>query len=107
MSWLPFTDGNERFSVDMRYSEKLVEIPHFDLTFQGELYGSTNSGKDAPYYNPASDGSAVVGLLAEHTFWRRYEDSLVQALTLNGGLYGQRDFQGKNMWTASYELRWP
>ena len=44
---------------------------------------STNSGENAPYYNPAADGSLVAGILAEHTLWRHYEDSLVQALTLN------------------------
>jgi len=48
----------------------------------------------------------TAGILAEHTIWRRYEDSLVQALTLNGGLYGQRGFEGGTLWTASYELRW-
>jgi len=106
LSWLPFSDGNQRFSLDTRYSEKIVEEPHFDLALQGELYGSTNSGKNAPYYNPVADGSVTAGILAEHTIWRRYEDSLVQALTLNGGLYGQRGFEGGTLWTASYELRW-
>ena len=106
LGWMPFSDGNQRISVDARYAEKIVEIPHFDLTLQGELYGSTNSGKNAPYYNPAADGSVVAGILAEHTIWRRYEDSLVQALTLNGGLYGQRGFEGGSVWTASYEHRW-
>lgn len=106
LGWMPFSDGNRRFSVDTRYSEKVVEIPHFDLTLQGELYGSTNSGQNAPYYNPATDGSVVAGILAEHTLWRRYEDSLVQALTLDGGFYGQRGFQAGTLWTASYELRW-
>jgi biofilm PGA synthesis protein PgaA len=106
LGWMPFSDGNQRISVDARYAEKIVEVPHFDLTLQGELYGSTNSGKNAPYYNPIADGSMVAGILAEHTIWRRYENSLVQALTLNGGLYGQRDFRGGPIWTASYEHRW-
>jgi biofilm PGA synthesis protein PgaA len=106
LGWMPFSDGNRRLSLDARYSEKVVAEPHFDLTLQGELYGSTNSVTNAPYYNPAADGSVVAGVLAEHTIWRRYEDSLVQALTLNGGFYGQRGFQGGTLWTASYELRW-
>jgi biofilm PGA synthesis protein PgaA len=106
LGWMPFSDGNRRISLDARYAEKVVEVPHFDLTLQGELYGSTNSGKNAPYYNPVADGSVVAGILAEHTIWRRYEDSMVQALTLNGGMYGQRDFRGGPIWTASYEHRW-
>jgi biofilm PGA synthesis protein PgaA len=106
LSWMPFTDGNQRVSLAASYGQKLVESPHFGLTVEGELYGSTNSIKDAPYYNPAADGSAAITLLAEHTLWRRYETSWVQAVTLNGGWYGQRDFPGGPIGTVTYEQRW-
>jgi biofilm PGA synthesis protein PgaA len=76
------------------------------LTIKGELYGSTNSIEGAPYYNPSADGSASLDILAEHVLWRRYEDSLVQALTLNGGWYGQRGFRGGPIGTITYEQRW-
>lgn len=104
--WMTFTDGNQRVTIDSRYQRKLVAIPHFGLTLQGELYGSANSGRGAPYYNPASDGSAILGLMAEHTVWRRYENSFVQALTMDCGPYGERGFKGGTIGTARYEHRW-
>lgn len=106
-SWLPFTDGNERASVSARYTQKIVAIPHFGLDLTAELYGSTNSlANVSPYYSPAADGSATVRTEAVHTIWRRYETSFVQALTLEGGWYGERDFKGGPIGTATYEQRW-
>jgi hypothetical protein len=52
------------------------------------------------------DGSASISLLAEHTIWRRYESSFVQALTLEGGWYGEEGFRGGPVGTATYEQRW-
>lgn len=106
LGWMPFSDGNQRITLDARYQQKVIESPHFGLTLKGELYGSTNSIEGAPYYNPAADGSASLDILAEHVLWRRYETSLVQALTLNGGWYGQRDFRGGPIGTVTYEQRW-
>lgn len=106
LGWMPFSDGNRRVTVDARYEQKVLASPHFGLTIRGELYGSTNSIDGAPYYNPKADGSATVNILAEHVLWRRYEDSLVQAITLNGGWYGQQDFRGGAIGTATYEQRW-
>ena len=97
--------------MDTRYSEKVVEIPHFDLDAPGQncCNGSTNSGQNAPYYNPVADGSVVAGILAEHTIWRRYEDSPGPGPdALDGGFYGQRGFQAGTLWFSAsyYELRW-
>ncbi len=104
--WMPFTDGNQRAILDARYTQKVIAIPHFGLSVGGELYTSTNSLANAPYYNPSADGSATINLLAEHTIWRRYDRSLVQAVTLDGGWYGERDFKGGPIGTSSYEHRW-
>lgn len=105
-SWLPFTDGNQRESVSARYAQKVISVPHFALTVQAELYGSTNTRADTIYYNPLADGSASIGVVAEHTLWRRYERSLVQTMTLDGGWYGERNFKGGPVGTAAYEHRW-
>jgi biofilm PGA synthesis protein PgaA len=104
--WLPFTDGNQRETASARYTQKVISIPHFGLTVQAELYGSTNSRANTIYYNPLADGSASIGILAEHTLWRRYEHSLVEAVTLDGGWYGERNFKGGPVGTAAYEHRW-
>ncbi len=104
--WMPFTDGNQRTMMDVRFSQKVVAIPHFGLTAQAELYGSTNTRVGAPYYNPRTDGSASIGLVAEHMVWRRYERSMTQVVTLQGGWYGERDYTGGPVGTAIYEHRW-
>ncbi|HKD21356.1 MAG TPA: hypothetical protein VKB71_05060, partial [Rhizomicrobium sp.] len=106
-SWLPFTDGNRRETASVRYKQKVVAMPHFDVSVHGELYGSVNSLANVqPYYSPSGDGSATLGAEAEHVIWRRYETSFVQALTLDGGWYGEREFKGGAIGTVNYEQRW-
>jgi biofilm PGA synthesis protein PgaA len=104
--WMPFTDGNQRFSLDLGYTQRLLQRPHFQLSGLAELYGSTNSMSDVPYYSPRADFSATVGLLAEHMLWRRYERSFVHALSVSGGVYAERGFDAGPIGTVSYEHRW-
>ena len=106
VSYLSFTDRNQRLVFDGKFNQRLVEIPHFSLTGYTELYQSNNSIAGAPYYNPSADASGTIGLLAEHTLWRHYDRSLVQALTLEGGVYGERRFKGGPIGTVAYEHRW-
>jgi biofilm PGA synthesis protein PgaA len=105
-SYLPFTDGNQRFNAGAVYTQKLINVPHFDLTATGEVSASHNDLPSAPYYNPDSDLTVDAGLLAEHVIWRRYEDSWVQALSINAGLYGEAHFSPGLIATVNYEHRW-
>ena len=105
-AYLPFTDGNQRFSGGVSYKERLVNIPGFDLTGLADAYASSNTLPNAPYYNPAKDLSLTGGLLAEHTLWRRYEKSVVQALMLDAGLYAEQGYANNWIGTVSYEHRW-
>ena len=105
-SYLPFTDGNQRFSVDAVFTQKLINQPRFDLTATGEVSASHNDRPDAPYFNPASDLSVSAGLLAEDTLWRHYSDSWVQTLSINAGIYAEEHFAPDVIATASYEQRW-
>lgn len=107
LAYLPFSDGNQRFSGGVTFREKLVNLPGFDVTGMAEAYSSTNSrGAAAPYYNPTRDLSLTGGLLAEHTLWRRYDSSLVQALTVDAGLYSEYGFSDNWIGTVNYEHRW-
>ena len=105
-AYQPFTDGNQRFSGGVSYKERLINIPHFDLTANAEAYASSNSRRNAPYYNPRNDLSVTGGLLAEHVLWRSYENSLVQALKVDGGLYSEAGFRDNWIATINYEHRW-
>ena len=105
-AYLPFSDSNQRFAGGVSYKERLINVPGFDLTGNAEAYASSNSRRDAPYYNPSQDLSVTGGLLAEHVLWRRYEDSLVQALKVDGGLYSENGFGDNWIATIDYQHRW-
>jgi biofilm PGA synthesis protein PgaA len=59
-TWMPFTDGNQRFAAGAQFQQRLVSLPHFDLTGLAEIYASNNSRRNAPYYNPAARRSVCV-----------------------------------------------
>jgi biofilm PGA synthesis protein PgaA len=105
-SYVPFTDGNQRFNTLTVFTQKLINAPHFDLTATAEVSASHNDRPAAPYFNPDHDLTVDAGLLAEHTIWRRYDDSWVQALSVNAGAYAQAHFATNVIATASYEHRW-
>jgi biofilm PGA synthesis protein PgaA len=105
-AYVPFSDGNRRYSENLTYTQALVRQPHFNLTATGEVYLSHNDRPQAPYYNPDHDLTTDVGLLAEHMIWRRYNTSLVQALTVNAGVYEEAHYPTDWIGTISYEHRW-
>jgi biofilm PGA synthesis protein PgaA len=102
----PFSDDNQRTALGLVYQERLVALPHFELTGLGELFRSWNTRSDVPYYSPRNDFSAIAGAKAEHVLWRQYEISFSQAVQLDAGLYAQHGFADDWIGTASYEHRW-
>jgi biofilm PGA synthesis protein PgaA len=107
VSYQPFTDGNQRLTAGLTYTERLIDIPKFDLTGRADLFTSSNTlGINAPYFNPSADLSATVGFLAEHVAWRYYETSFTQALRVDAGLYAQQGYANDWIGIASYEHRW-
>ena len=103
---MPFTDGNQRFSAGVINTEKLIALPGFDLTGIGEVNASHNNRPAAPYFNPDQDLTIDGGLIAANTIWRRYDDSWVQTLSVNAGLYDQAHYPGNVIATVRYEHRW-
>ena len=107
LAYLPFSDGNQRFSGGLAYEERLINVPGFDLTGRAQAYASSNSlGGTVPYYNPSQDLSLTGGFMAEHVLWRRYENSLVHALTVDAGLYAEQYYANNWIGTINYEHRW-
>jgi biofilm PGA synthesis protein PgaA len=105
-AYLPFTDGNQRFTGGLNFKQRLINVPGFDLTGLAEGYASSNNQPNAPYYNPTRDLALTGGLLAEHLLWRRYDNSLVQALTIDAGLYSEYGYSDNWIGTVNYEHRW-
>lgn len=105
-AYMPFTDGNQRFAGGLTFKQRLIDIPHFDLTGILQGYASSNNQPNAPYYNPARDLAVTGGFQAEHILWRRYDNSLVQALTVDAGLYSEYGYSDNWIGTINYEHRW-
>ena len=105
-AYLPFTDGNQQFTGGLNFKQRLINVPGFDLTGLAEGYASSNNQPNAPYYNPTRDLALTGGLLAEHLLWRRYDNSLVQALTVDAGLYSEYGYSDNWIGTVNYEHRW-
>jgi biofilm PGA synthesis protein PgaA len=106
-AYMPFTDGNQRITANATYKEKLIDIPLFDLSGRVEAYTSSNTlGGTVPYYNPSRDLSLTGGFLAEHILWRRFDNSLVQALAVDAGLYAEQGYASNWIGTVNYEHRW-
>ncbi len=68
-----------------------------------DLYSSSNTREDAPYFNPLRDYSASLTFTAEQTVNRIYETSFVHRLSLTGGLYAQEGYPVEPLWAVRYE----
>ena len=101
-----FSDGNERTSGGLSFNQKIVDVPHLDITLRPELYASENSSNLGPYFSPLRDFSGSVTIDAEHLLWRRYERSFGHRLALTGGSYWQKNYG--SAWTGNilYEQVW-
>ena len=105
-AYSPFTDGNRRLSGGIEARQRILDLPHLDVTLRGDLFTSSNSLNTGPYFAPSRDFTATAGLAIEHVTWRFYENSFVQALTLDAGSYTQQGYGAGWIGTAAYEHRW-
>lgn len=101
-----FTDDNHRYEGGLTYTGRMIDIPRFDLDGIVELYGSTNSRDDAPYYNPEADLKIRGVLKGEHILYRFYEHSLAHQLSAGLGIYAQQDYDTGPVGSLRYELRY-
>ncbi len=106
VSWLGYSDGNDRVALNGYAVQQLMARPHFDLSGRVDLYASWNSRPGGPYFAPTSDFSASAGLLAQHVAWRRYEKSFVQAFSADAGVYDQEGYDRSWIGVVRYEHRW-
>jgi biofilm PGA synthesis protein PgaA len=100
-----FTDDNHRVEGSVSFTERLIDEPRFDLDLILDLYGSTNSRDNAPYFNPQEDLSGKGVIKAEHIIYRLYETSLSQQVTAGLGVYAQENYSTGITGKLGYELR--
>jgi biofilm PGA synthesis protein PgaA len=102
-SWYDFSDGNRRRSASLTFNQKIVDVPHLDVTLRPELYASENSSDQGPYFSPLRDLSAAITLDAKQDVWRHYERSFGHQLALTAGGYWQENFGSDWIGSVRYE----
>jgi hypothetical protein len=98
-----FSDGNERIEASGFLAARVVERHGLSIELRPELWWSTNTRVDAPYFNPGRSTSADMIAATRHLLWRRYEQSLRHELRLAAGATAQQDFSTRWTGSASYE----
>jgi biofilm PGA synthesis protein PgaA len=101
-----FDDNNTRFSGLVTLQRRMINGPYFKVPVTLELYGSTNTGDDRPYFNPEEDLSGTVTVDLRWLLWRRYARSFAHNLAFTGGLYWQEEFDTKGVGSIRYEHAW-
>src|SRR5262249_40066948 len=101
-----FSDGNIRHEVFARLGQRVVDLPRFDVTATLDLYYSTNTQNNVPYFSPSEIFTPSLVVLAEHVAWRRYRRSFVQALELSIGGTFEEGFAGAVIGGGQYVHRW-
>ena len=108
LTWrlMDFSDGNVRNEFFPRFTQRVIDRPLFTVAATVELYVSTNTRTDVPYFSPERIFTPTVSLLAEHVTWRQYRRSFAQTLTLTVGGTWQAGFDGAPIGAVAYEHRW-
>ncbi len=101
-----FTDNNYRFEAGASFSERIIDIPHFDVDAIVDAYGSTNSERETAYYNPEADFSLKGILRADHTLYRHYETKISQKIETGIGSYTQKNYDTGMTGHLRYELNY-
>jgi len=102
-SYQKFSDNNERYQGLIGFEQGLYVKNNWKMRLFIDLYGSTNSRDDAPYFNPENDFSATVTHMTEQTIKRIYREAFVHRLYLTVGGYSQSGFSGSAIGSVRYE----
>jgi poly-beta-1,6 N-acetyl-D-glucosamine export porin PgaA len=84
-----FNDSNHRESLSVSWFERLYSGYGRTLDLQTAGYTSTNTLRNAFYFNPSRDIAVSATLTGDWLTWRRYERSFNQRLALTLGSYKQ------------------
>lgn len=106
LAWSRYDDENERREAFLVLEGDPYAGPVYRLGLGLELSASDNTVPGAPYYNPASDATALVTVVNEWLGHRRYERRLVHRWALSGGVYDQEGFGTSEVGTVRYEHDW-
>ena len=106
LSFLDFSDGNERKSVNTFWQERWYSSYNYKFSTRLDLYRSKNSKENTIYFNPDSDLAGSIALENDWLSWRHYENSFHQRLIVSVGFYNQENYSTGDTWGLQYEHRW-
>lgn len=113
-----FNDGNQRRALSVTWFERLFSADGRTLDLQTAAYASSNTLRDAIYFNPRHDIACSATLTGDWLTFRRYERSFNQRLALTLGTYkqtnaitqpggdGQQNFGWNSFQEFRYEHEW-
>jgi len=100
------SDGNDTWSLAWATDTALTTRAHWKTRLASEVGSSRNSLTDVPYYSPRWVTTAYLVPMLEHTWFRRYERSLVDRLFVGLGRAWQQAFRPQAVWYLRYEQDW-
>jgi len=102
-----FSDGNDRFTLDLNGVERLYSAPHWRVDWLMNVSYQQNSKDDnRPYFNPKNGLMVLPSLRGTQILYRRYEKSLEHYATLSAGSYSQKYYDTDSVWMVEYGQRY-
>ncbi len=101
-----FTDDNNRIEGSARFRQRFIDIPHIDIDGRLDLYASTNSKTNVPYYSPENDFSLKGSIHVDHVYHRDYDHLLAHQLDVGYGFYDQEGYSSRWIGHIRYEHRY-
>ncbi len=98
-----FSDGNESLSYAINMDKALTTTAYWKTRLGLNVYTSTNSKTDVPYYSPEHFSSVYAVPMVEHVWYRVYEKALVDRLYLGLGMQKEEGFSERGVWYVQYE----
>lgn len=99
LSHYNFNDGNRRNAFAASWFERLYSGYGRTLDLQPAFYASSNTLRDAFYFNPKRDMAVSATLTGDWLTWRRYDKSFNQRLSFTLGSYRQTsELQQDGVW---------
>ncbi len=98
-----YSDGNENISYFWYTETGLQRHGRWKTNLKTELYVSTNSEQDVPYFSPKYVYSFYLVPEIEHTWFRHNDQALVDRISVGPGQLWQKGFGANNAGFVRYE----
>lgn len=99
-----FSDDNRQTSYVGSLDTAITTAAYWKTRLAIEGYSETNTNTEVDYFSPGHLYSIYLVPMAEHTWFRRYEQALVDRLYVGLGAQNQKYYGWNEVWYIRYEL---